>query len=470
MNFNLDPTQLNHEQLLELVRQLIAENARLRAEIEQLKRGNARSAAPFSKNKPKKNPKRPGRKPGQGTFRHRAAPAAEDYSSPPEDVPVNETICAGCGGDLIDAGEEIVTNTELPPAPKPEVKAYRVKIRACCKCHRKARGQHVAVAPDQFGATAHRLGPRAQAAAHLLHYGDGIPQRKVPRVLRALTGLQVTQGALAQSALRLGNDQGPVAQQYEQLRGQIKEQEAINTDDTGWRIGGAMAQLMAFESELLTVYQIRAQHRNEEVREVIGDHYEGILGTDRGKSYDAKELAEVQQQKCLAHILRSIDAVLKDKQGWSRFFGEVLKSQLQEAIELYKAFHDPDSKLHDYARCVRALELEVSYHLRPRQLKGGDNQRLLNQLSWHHERGNLLRFLHEPTTISPTNNSAERALRPAVIARKVSHCSKNERGAAAFSAFKSVIVTLKKSGGEVLEKLTRLIAPPPPEIKPVNTS
>jgi hypothetical protein len=55
-----------------------------------------------------------------------------------------------------------------------------------------------------------------------------------------------------------------------------------------------------------------------------------------------------------------------------------------------------------------------------------------------------------------------RALRPAVIARKVSQCSKNERGAAALSAFKSVICTLKKSGGNVLEKLTRLISPSPP--------
>jgi hypothetical protein len=69
----------------------------------------------------------------------------------------------------------------------------------------------------------------------------------------------------------------------------------------------------------------------------------------------------------------------------------------------------------------------------------------LNELGWHHERGNLLRFLHEPAVIEPTNNLAERALRPAVIARKVSHCSKNERGASTFAAFKSVIGTLKRA-------------------------
>lgn len=468
---NLNLQQMSVDQLLELIEKLVAENARLRAEIEQLKRNNARSAAPFSNNKRKKNPQKPGRKAGQGTFSNRPAPPEEQYSEPIEDVPVAETACPDCGGELVEAGTEVVTNTELPPAPKPEVKAYCIHLRCCSRCQRKVRGRHREVAPDQFGATAHRLGTRAQAAAATLHYGDGIPQRKVPQVLKRLTGLSVTQGALTQAAIRLGTGEGPVARQYRQLRDEIKEQPAINTDDTGWRVGGEPAQMMVFESKPVVVYQIRKRHRNEEVRQVIGDHYAGTLCTDRGKSYDAKELKEVDQQKCLSHILRSIDAVLETKSGSSRFIGVVLKSQLQEAIALYKSFHDPESKLRNYAGCVRAIELEVSWHLRLRQLKDRDNQRLLNEIGRHHERGNLLRFLHSPTTVEPTNNAAERALRPAVIARKVSQCSKNERGAAAYSAFKSVLGTLKKSGGEVLENLTCLIAPSlPQQPAPANTS
>jgi hypothetical protein len=61
-------------------------------------------------------------------------------------------------------------------------------------------------------------------------------------------------------------------------------------------VGGEPAQLMAFESKSVVVYQIRAQHRNEEVREVIGDSYQGTLSTDRGRSYDAKERREIKQQ------------------------------------------------------------------------------------------------------------------------------------------------------------------------------
>ena len=77
-----------------------------------------------------------------------------------------------------------------------------------------------------------------------------------------------------------------------------------------------------------------------------------------------------------------------------------------------------------------------------------------NELGWQDDRGNLLRFLDDPA-IEPTNNRAERALRGAVpalgsdrgIARKVSHCSRNEAGADAFSAFTSVIRTLTRNGG-----------------------
>ena len=66
-------------------------------------------------------------------------------------------------------------------------------------------------------------------------------------------------------------------------------------------------------------------------------------------------------------------------------------------------------------------------------MSDADNWRLQNELGWHHDRGNLLRFLDDPS-IEPTNNRAERALRGAVIARKVSHCSKNVGGADAFSS------------------------------------
>ena len=88
----------------------------------------------------------------------------------------------------------------------------------------------------------------------------------------------------------------------------------------------------------------------------------------------------------------------------------------------------------------------MTEHLRERPIRGEANRRLLSELGWHHRQDNLLRFLFEPDTVEPTNNRAERGLRPAVIARKVSHCSKTWEGAEAHAAFTSVFCTLGQRG------------------------
>ena len=94
---------------------------------------------------------------------------------------------------------------------------------------------------------------------------------------------------------------------------------------------------------------------------------------------------------------------------------------------------------------VQQLEADVTHHLRNRIFKDDDNQRLLNGIGTQHDRGNLLRFLHQPE-VEPTNNRAERALRFIVIARDTGQYAKNIRGAEAYAAFASVIRTTMKSG------------------------
>jgi hypothetical protein len=90
----------------------------------------------------------------------------------------------------------------------------------------------------------------------------------------------------------------------------------------------------------------------------------------------------------------------------------------------------------------------------------------LKVLRGYHQQGQLLRFLEEPL-VEPTNNRVERALRPAVIARKVSQCSKNEAGAYAFAAFKTVIQSLAKRGaGSVIEGLYHLFQSPAGQLVP----
>lgn len=393
-----------------------------------------------------------------GLFSYRKPPSADEVTTPLVEVPVSVDRCPGCGGSLADEGVSIAYVTDIPAIRRPQVRAYRVQVCRCRSCGKAVRGRHPDIAPDQYGASAHRLGERVKAAAHVLHYGVGIPVRKVPAVLEVLTGVRVTQGAISQDALRRAT--GAVGDAYRTLRRSIRASPVVHTDDTGWRVGGEPAFLMAFETDDSTVYQVRARHRNEEVREVVPGNYAGVMVTDRGRSYDSKALSAVRQQKCLAHVLRSISDVVTTKTGRGRSFGKRLSGLLREAMDLREAYHRGDAG--DFGVQAERLKREVSYHLRDRPMSDVDNYRLQNELGWHDDRGNLLRFLDDPR-IEPTNNRAERALRGAVIARKVSHCSKTVEGAYAFSAFTSIIRTLERNGGEkpVVDRLCTLLSGAP---------
>jgi hypothetical protein len=489
MNKRPEIEQLNRDDLIALVEALTVQNQTLqsqvgtlqsevhalRDEIETLKRRGQHQAAPFSKEKPKADPKPSGRKKGQGPFTYRRAPHPDEVTEPPVDVPVKRRVCLCCGGELIEERVDFAYVTDLPPVMKPVVRQYRVSVCRCEDCGERVRGEHYDLAPGQYGASAHqrlrlgghRLGPRLKAVGHTLHYDLGLPMRKVPALLSLLYGVRVTQSALTQDALRQA--QRAMGDAYRALRRGVKEASRVNTDDTGWRIGGETAHLMAFATEGTVVYQIRKRHRNEEVREVIPADYSGVMGCDRGKSYDAKPLSSVKQQKCLCHILRSLSNEIEADPD--NAFVRTLKEPLRAAYALWRAYRAGAMDRDRYDREGTEISKQVTLHLIREQVRLRSrrveerapprdrvNRRVLEQVGAHHERGHLLRFLSDPS-IEPTNNRAERALRGAVIARKVSHCSKTERGANAYAAFVSVIRTARLTGVPVLERLALLLRP-----------
>lgn len=448
-----DLDSLSRDELIRLILDLQRQIDDLRKQNEELRRKDKRSAAPFSKGKRKKNPKPPGRKPGQGAFSRRSGPPLGAASAPPADIPVEETRCPFCGGQLEREEPEEVSVTDLPAAPKPEVSLFRVHVCRCKNCRRPVRGKHSDVAANQYGATAHRLGPRIRAMAHSLHYGHGVPVRRLPAILREMTGIVISQSAITQDALKQA--QGPVGNAYQEFRRQVRHAPVVYTDDTGWRIGGDGAYLMAFDTDQQTVYQIRRQHGNEQVRELVPGDYSGTLVTDRFSSYEAEELSGVEQHKCLSHLIGNVVEVVESKTGRAKRFGLELKGLLQDANELWR--QQRAGAVSGYAGRVKQIEQDLTYLLRPRRLRDADNQRLLDGIGLQQDRQRILDFLYKPE-VEPTNNRAERALRPAVIARKVSHCSRNERGAEAFAAFTSVArTTVKKGVATVTDVIYHLI-------------
>ena len=458
----------SREHLLEVIVKLCQEIAQLKARIEELERKKGRSATPYSKAERKDNPKKPGRKRGDGKgHERRRAPEikAEDevirQRAPLAEGKKQEAKCPKCGGPaLLEMGE--ASTIDIPPEVKRVIEIFEVENLRCQapECGHVERGKHEHLPEDQFGATAHRVGPRVRSLGHLARMEFGVTQRKTPALIKEVCGIELSQSALNQDALKHGSEEGLVGMIAKTIKEEVGKSPRVHTDDTGWKIGGKGAQMMGFFSGENAYYQIRMRHRAEEVREVIDpESFRGVLSTDRFKSYDAKEFQDVPMQKCLSHIQRNVTDLIEKKRGRGRTFGRGLKALFKAAFELWHRYRDGKIDLERYLKEGRKLDKELSRQLRPRRLRDEDNARMLRELGKHHQRGNLLRFLKDPN-IEPTNNYAERMLRPAVIARKVSQCSKNQEGANAYAAFKSVIETIKLNKvPSLLDALTELITP-----------
>lgn len=327
-----DLNQVSHTELVGLVLELLkrvevlevenaalrADNAALRARCEKLEaqgRESKRAGAPFSKGNFKAERKKAGRKAGEGIFRRRPEPLAGP-TDVVEDVlvPLESQECPGCGAPL-EVSEELATVADTPPQPTRWISRFQVEVGVCPQCGWRGRGTHAELASGQHGASAHRVGPQILVQGLSLHYSHGLPLCKVPAALKEMTGIDLSQSALTQAAGTLCRPSGTLAAVNEELRERIKSAAVVNTDDTGWRIGGRLAFLMGFFTPSEAVYQMRSKHRHEEVQEMIGAAFTGLLGTDRGSSYGAQALTNIEQQKCLSHLLKHLTEVENTAQG-----------------------------------------------------------------------------------------------------------------------------------------------------------
>src|SRR2546427_12776791 len=87
------------------------------------------------------------------------------------------------------------------------------------------------------------------------------------------------------------------------------------------------------------------------------------------------------------------------------------------------------------------------------------NRRLAKHL--RHEQPWLFTFLHYPG-IEATNNAAERALRPAVVARKTWGGNRTENGARTQQMLISILGTCRQQGKYSFGRITNLLLSPTP--------
>jgi len=417
----------------------------LQEELELLKRIGKRQATPFARRHWVEKPKRPGRKAGQGRFVHRELPQVVKISETKE---TKLHGCPDCGGRLqaIRKQEQFVTDI-----PVVEVKTTRFVTYSgyCTACHKRVRSQHPEQTSHATGAAGIMVGPRAKALAADLKHRLGVSYGKVSEVLNDTFGLQVSRSGWCQADQKLACTARPV---YEELLEAIRQCSVVNADETGWRIGTLSAWLWVFTHRDVTVYTIRANRSSDVVLDVLGAHFVGILTSDGHLAYDDGRLKDWLKQQCLSHLLRDLKEMNETKTGRAVHFARQATGLLQEALALKR--QKPTLPPRTFSRQAHALEAHLDRLIAAsRRFSDPDNARFAKRLRKH--RTHLLRFLYVDD-LQPTNNLAERMLRPAVITRKTNGCNRTQLGAVAHSVLSSVLVTCHQHAIPVLDYLVQL--------------
>ena len=173
----------------------------------------------------------------------------------------------------------------------------------------------------------------------------------------------------------------------------------------------------------------------------LGEEYSGTIISD---FYTAYNPLPYKQQKCLVHLLRELSDC---KNGTDEFlaFRKKLTRLLRDALRLKQRMTDTPEETYD--RLLRYIHQRLS-ELSCASYQTPDCQRLAKRLRKHSHQ--LFTFL-EQMDVESNNNSAERAIRPAVVTRKISGGNRSSAGTEALSIITSIIQTCNKQGKDFVE-------------------
>lgn len=431
------------------VGQLEDEVTQLKAKLEEAQRAGKRQAAPFGRRRRKTNPRRPGRKRGHPAA-NRPMPDHID-----EEYFVPLCACPHCGGsvdEVIDLEPQVVV--DLPEEIKLLVRRFRNQSGRCQHCHRRVRSRHPLQCSTANGAAGVQIGPRALTLATDLKHRVGVVYRKVSGAFLVMFGLYISPGTLVRADKRISDRCLP---SYQWLVAQLRLAGVVHSDETGWHIVSspkkAWLWVFAVPGLGLTVYAIRTSRGSDVPNEILGEDFHGILCVDGWAGYIAVSCLKGQ---CAAHLLRRCDELLEVQQRGAARFPLAVQRLLLQAIAL-KALQD-ESDPSVYADGTAQLQGELA------ALLGGDiqepaNRRLADHMRRHHDE--ILRFLEVPL-LSPTNNEAEREIRPAVVVRKISAGNRTADGATVHERLASIARTAERNGVRLTDVLPELLRSPDP--------
>jgi hypothetical protein len=228
----------------------------------------------------------------------------------------------------------------------------------------------------------------------------------------------------------------------------LRASRAAYADETGRRIAARSARLWAFTNEWVTVYAIREDRSQLVIRDILGNDFAGVLSSDCCPAYDP---IEADKQKCLGHVLKDLSVIEALKSRNAVRFSHEASNVLKDAIDLKR--RGPSMSEGGYASARGRIEARLD-RLLERHYRDPDNRRLADRMIKH--RRHLLTFL-DVREVEPTNNAAERALRPAVISRKLSAGNRSPTGAHTHSILASLAQTARQNGRDFVHAATELM-------------
>ncbi|MBW8060683.1 MAG: IS66 family transposase [Solirubrobacterales bacterium] len=438
------------EQIQQLTKQVAKQGEQIAELQRRLNRNSQNSSAPPSQDPPgapeRKRPDPSGRaqgaQPGHPGRGRKLLPA-EAVDRMVEHWPGR----CGCGHRFADGDEEAGRParhqvTELPEIAV-EVTEHRLHRRRCPDCGAAPRAE----LPDEVPAGA--FGPRMEAAVATLAVRNRVSRRDTVELASELFGAKLASGTVDAILARAGQ---ALADPYEDLLAQVRAAPALNVDETGWKLRGKRRTLWGAVTPKAAVFRIAPDRHEREAIALLGEDFEGIVGSDRWWAYRGFDPAK--RQVCWSHLIRDLTAHAEGLAAQKRF-GEV---GLDIARRLFVAWDDFGER--GDRRALKRELAPLKRELKALLQRGSKGRR--NKLTWGISK-NLLKIwpalwtFAEVEGVEPTNNVAERALRGPVIYRKLSLGSQSERGEHTIERLLSASVTCRLQGRSLFAYLADVL-------------
>ena len=266
-----------------------------------------------------------------------------------------------------------------------------------------------------------------------LRYVMNLPEEKIATLLNDTYNAHVSVGTVVdylKKAAELFGDE------YKHIKKEMRESRICNYDDTGQRVDGRNRWLWAFVSKEAVLYLTSKNRGKKVVIKVLGEDYDGVSGQDFYPSFDG---APGRKQKCWSHLIVPARKNIERKHPppESLDFYEGLLQIFEEAKEAVKGLEAEEERTRVYADFVQRLE---SFAKQKGKCKHHAVKKLAKRALKYKDE--LFTFILIPG-VDPTNNVAERALRPGVLQRKIWGCLRTKKGAKNRDIMMSVMGTMK---------------------------